>query len=470
MIYNRFVTFLLLVIFSIQSQSAEPLDVVTTIKPIHSILSGLMVGTTPPTLLIDGQQTPYRYQLSPQQQNKILQADLVVWVGPELETFMSAPLQQLTSKTTVLTLLDNEEIKVLPSRWNENKRDPFFWLDSRNVIILADELARALMRIDPDRRHLYERNRHQLLTRLAKLDRRLEYGYRGLKSGIGMAYYDTLQYFEQAYALKIRGVVTQSPQTAVSGRSLLENRAKLTSGNYSCLLTEQQFEVDQLSLLTQGVSLNITPLDSFGSSLEPGVDLYFSLMEHNTNAIKQCLQFENSPHNLLQTDNQVSKSSGIGGKFMLRDHHGKLITDQDLLGKFQLIYFGYTFCPDVCPTSLITLSSALKQLGEKARLIQPYFITVDPVRDTPEVLSTYVDYFHPSLIGLTGTQAMVDRVTQLYRVKFEKVEDPDRDPDQYIINHSSGLYLMAPDGAFITKFAHGISPAEVTSRIQSIIQ
>ena len=103
-------------------------------------------------------------------------------------------------------------------------------------------------------------------------------------------------------------------------------------------------------------------------------------------------------------------------------------------------------------------------------MIQPYFITVDPVRDTPEVLSTYVDYFHPSLIGLTGTQAMVDRVTQLYRVKFEKVEDPDRDPDQYIINHSSGLYLMAPDGAFITKFAHGISPAEVTSRIQSIIQ
>jgi len=467
--YRQLTTLWVLLLIASSSWADAPLKVVTTIKPIHYILSGLLAGSTPPQLLVDGAQLPYHYRLSEPQKKSIQQADLIVWVGPELEKFMLEPLQQLNANTTVLTLLDNEEIKVLPSRWDESKRDPFFWLDSRNIIILTDELARVLMKVDPERKALYERNRHQLLLRLARLDRNLEYGYRGLKSGIGMAYYDTLQYFEQAYALKIRGVVTQSPTTPVSGLSLLQSHAKLASGDYSCLLTEQQSAMEQLPILTQGVQLNITPLDSFGTTLESGTDFYFELMKYNTSAIKQCLQFENSPISLPPDSDQAPLSSGIGGKFMLRDHHGKLITDQDLLGKFHLIYFGYTFCPDVCPTSLITLSSALNQIGELAEQVRPYFITVDPTRDTPEILNTYVTYFHPTLVGLTGTQAMVDRVAALYRIQYEKVEDPSRAADEYIIDHSSGLFLMAPDGKFITKFAHGIAPTEVATRLKAVL-
>lgn len=468
---NRTISALIVLLLTAPLSWADaPLRVVTTIKPIHSILSGLLIDTAPPTLLIDDQQPPYGYRLSEAKQHSIQQADLLVWVGPELEQFMDAPLQQLSPKTTVLTILDNEEIKILQSRWDADKRDPFFWLDSRNIIILADELARVLMQKDPERKALYERNRHQLLLRLAELDRNLEYGYRGLKSGIGMAYYDTLQYFEQAYALKIRGVVTHSPMMPVSGQSLLESRAKLASGDYSCLLTEQQSALEQLSLLTQGIDLNITPLDSFGTTLKPGIDHYFELMQLNTSAIKRCLQFEKSPHQLKPAEEHaLPLQSGIGGKFMLRDHHGKLITDQDLLGKFHLIYFGYTFCPDVCPTSLIALSAALNQIGELAPQVQPWFITVDPARDTPEKLKTYLTYFHPSLIGLTGTQTMVDRVSRLYRVKYEKVEDPTRDPDQYIIDHSAGLFLMAPDGSFITKFAHGLAPGEIAQRLREVL-
>lgn len=463
---------LLLLLFSLSPYSAAdaPLNVVVTIKPVHSLLVGLMKGVTPPTLLIDGEQSPYTYTLSDLQKKQVQQADLLVWVGPELEQFMQEPIQNLSRRTTLLTLLDNPEIKLLPSRWDEQKRDPFFWLDSRNAIIITDELAKMLMQADPERRSLYERNRHQLLTRLATLDRQLEYDYRGLKSGIGMAYYDTLQYFEQAYALKIRGVVTQSPTTPVSGESLLENRAKLNSGDYSCLLTEQHGQHEQLPLLTQGINLNITPLDSFGTTMEAGEDLYFTLMEHNTKAIKTCLQYENSPHQRLNVEEPVVGSTqGIGGKFMLHNHFGQLVTDQDLLGKFHLLYFGYTFCPDVCPTSLITVAAALNQLGEAAEKIQPYFITVDPKRDTPEALRTYVTYFHPSLVGLTGTQAMTDRVAALYRVKYEKVIEPGRPADQYIIDHSSGLFLMAPDGRFITKFAHGIPASEIANRLKSYL-
>ncbi len=450
--------FSLLLLVSPLSWGDAPLKVVTTIKPIHSILSSLLEETAPPRLLVEGDQLPYQVKLSESQQQTIQQADLLVWVGPELEQFMAQPMLQLTQATTVLTLLDNEEMKVLPSRWNPNRRDPFFWLDSRNVIILADELARALMRIDPERRRLYERNRHRLLTR-------------GMKSGIGMAYYDTLQYFEQAYALKIRGVVTQSQTIPVTGLSLLESRAKLHSGDYSCLLTEQQNPMEHLALLTRDIQLNITPLDSFGTQFKPGSDLYFELMKQNTDAIKKCLKYENSPHSLAQLVEEPLITSGIGGKFMLQDHNSEVFTDQDMLGKLHLIYFGYTFCPDVCPTSLIALSAALNQLDEQElKQIQPYFITVDPTRDTAEAMRQYVEYFHPSLIGLTGTQAMTDRVAKLYKVKYERVEDPTRDPDQYIIDHSSGLYLMAPDGSFITKFAHGIAPSAIAERLKAYIR
>ncbi len=468
---RRTLALLFMLLTSSTLLAGAPLNVVTTIKPLHSILSNLLQNTQPPTLLIADRQLPYHYPLSTEQEESIQQADLLVWVGPELEKFMLEPLQKLSRQTTVLTLLDNEEIKVLPSRWEGQGRDPFFWLDSRNVIILADELARVLMRLDPERRALYEKNRHQLLTRLAELDRQLEYGYRGLKSGIGMAYYDTLQYFEQAYALKIRGVVTQSPTMPVSGESLLVNRAKLATGDYSCLLTEQQSVMEQLALLTNQITLNITPLDSFGSQLQPGADLYFELMKQNTDAIKQCLQYEHTPHALIEPEDEAMIPSGIGGRFMLQDHFGRFITDQDIAGKFQLIYFGYTFCPDVCPTSLIALSAALNQLDEaEAEQFQPLFITVDPERDTPKVLGEYVTYFHPSLIGLTGTKEMIEHVSQLYKVKFERVEDPSRPADQYIIDHSSGLYLMAPDGQFITKFAHGASPGLIAERLRSYLR
>ncbi len=430
-----------------------------------------MEGTRPPELLIDEQSPSNHGPLSSHQQQQLQQADLLIWVGPELESMLADSIGDLNPRTVVLTLLDNPEVKVLPSRGEKKQRDPYFWLDSRNMIILADELAHALMRIDPERTALYQKNRQTVLQRLSELDRGLEYGYRGLKSGIGMAYYDTLQYFEQAYALKIRGVVTTSPTTPVSGLSLVQNRAKLASGIYSCMLIEAQMPTPELSLLTDGVSLNIGELDSLGVNLSPGPELYYQLMEHNTRTIKQCLRYEEPA---VKEKNEKpgavnSTPSRVGGKFMLQDHHGRFFTDQDMRGKLHLIYFGYTFCPDVCPTSLLALSSALNQLGEQANEVQSYFITVDPARDTPEALKTYVSYFHPSMIGLTGTQAMTDRVAELYRVKYEKVIDPTRDPDHYIIDHSAGLYLMAPDGSFITKFAHGLPASELARRLREYL-
>lgn len=465
---------LVLLFFCQASLAADTFRVVTTIKPIHAILAGLMEGTEGPDLLLEDDAIPFGYELNAQQKARIASANIIVWVGPELEKFMIEPVRSATDQgIQVLTLLDNPELKILPSRWAKSEasveRDPFFWMDSRNTLILVDELARALMDADASRAHLYKRNRDKLLARVAELDRRLEYGYRGLKSGVGMAYFDTLQYFEQAYALKIRGVMAQSPEQPIDATQLLLSHAKLKEGYYACLLTERAMSMPEFSLLTQGVDINIGVLDSFGTTIVAGPDLYFDLMQQNTDTIKNCLQYSGTATEPSEADDALPLTAKIGGKFMLIDHNGKLVTEKDMQGKFQLIYFGYTFCPDICPTSLQVISLALDMLGEKAALIKPYFITIDPERDNAKVMKNYVKYFNQDLVGLTGTTTMVERVARQFKVRYEKVIEEGGDPDLYIMDHSASVFLMAPDGEFITKFAHGISAKQMVEGLKAYL-
>jgi protein SCO1/2 len=145
----------------------------------------------------------------------------------------------------------------------------------------------------------------------------------------------------------------------------------------------------------------------------------------------------------------AGRASGVGGPFTLTDQNGRLVSDRDFRGKYQLLYFGYTFCPDVCPTTLNDVTEAMRKLGAKAGDIQPIFITIDPRRDTPPVLKRYVAAFDSRLIGLTGTAEQIARVAREYRVYYA----PHRTgpgPDDYTMDHSSVLYLVGPDGRFLS--------------------
>jgi protein SCO1/2 len=450
--------------------AGDPFKVIASIKPVHSILSSLMEGLEEPELLVGRGRIPYGYELTDTQKADLSEADLIIWLGPELETFLVDPLKHVKPGATVEALLDNSSLKILQSRWNGDRRDPYFWLDSRNAIIMMDELTELLIRKDPTRAHLYKRNREKLFARLAELDRRLEYGYRGLKSGIGIAYYDTLQYFEQAYALKIRDVVAESPVQPVQARQLLDGHGRLSEGYYTCLFTESLMPMNDMDLLLGDTKINTAELDSFGSKLQPGPDLYLDLMDYNTRVIKQCLDAKRTETDGDAADDIGPRPNGIRGKFMLVDQDGKVVTETDMQGKYQLLYFGYTSCPDVCPTSLQVISMAMKKLGDKAKNIQPYFITVDPERDTVDVIKKYVSYFGPNLIGLTGSKAMIERVAQEYRVRYEKVVEEGMDPDMYVMDHTASVFFMAPDGRFITKFAYGISPDSMVKKINEYMQ
>lgn len=158
----------------------------------------------------------------------------------------------------------------------------------------------------------------------------------------------------------------------------------------------------------------------------------------------------------------------VGGPFTLTDHTGKRVRDADFRGKYLLVVFGFTFCPDVCPTELQLISAALDALGPKAERVVPLFITIDPERDTPGQLATYVQSFHPRLIGLTGTAREIEAVAKEYRVYVRKAPDP-KSTAGYSMDHSALIYLMGPDGAYLAHFTPGISVDTLAHRLSGLV-
>jgi protein SCO1/2 len=150
-------------------------------------------------------------------------------------------------------------------------------------------------------------------------------------------------------------------------------------------------------------------------------------------------------------------TADIGGPFTLTDQDGNRVSDTDFRGKFMLVFFGYTFCPDVCPTELTTITDALEMIGPLADRVTPVFISVDPERDDPKTLHDFVRMFDPRLVGLTGSADEVAATARAYRAYYEKAETGNG--GDYLIDHSALTYLMGPDGKFVTSFSYG-TPAE----------
>jgi protein SCO1/2 len=145
----------------------------------------------------------------------------------------------------------------------------------------------------------------------------------------------------------------------------------------------------------------------------------------------------------------------IGGRFALIDQSGQARTDADFRGKLMLVYFGFTYCPDVCPTDLQEIGLAVDRLGAAGEVVQPIFISVDPERDRPEHLRDYMPLFHPRFIGLTGEADAIRQAARLYRVYYEKVERDDQ--ADYTVAHSAFIYLMGRDGQYLGFFPPGTS-------------
>ena len=174
-----------------------------------------------------------------------------------------------------------------------------------------------------------------------------------------------------------------------------------------------------------------------------------------------------APTGASAQDQALPLPAAAGGPFTLAATDGAIVTDQTYRGKWMLVYFGYTFCPDICPTSLSAMAGALDELGSLAAKVQPLFITIDPRRDTPQILAEYVKSFDPRIVALSGTPLQTAAAARAFGVLYERQDVEDGD---YVYNHTSYIYLMDKEGKFIEAFAGGADQAKIARRLAQAIE
>ena len=153
------------------------------------------------------------------------------------------------------------------------------------------------------------------------------------------------------------------------------------------------------------------------------------------------------------------QAAAIGGPFQLVDHTGQTVTEESFDDRYLLVYFGYAYCPDICPTELLIMGQAVDELGDLSNEVQPLFVTVDPARDTVAALAEYVPALHPRLVGLTGSEEQIHDAAKAYRVYF-RLNEPDEN-GAYLVDHTSYIYFMDPDGDYLTHFVFGQGPEKM---------
>lgn len=157
----------------------------------------------------------------------------------------------------------------------------------------------------------------------------------------------------------------------------------------------------------------------------------------------------------------------IAPRYLLMDVQGRAVNSEDFRGRFQLVAFGFVSCPDVCPTTLQEIKEVLARLGPRATSLQPVFITVDPERDTREVLREYAAAFDKRILALTGHPDFIRRAAESFRVRYEKVSEPGAAPGNYTMSHTASLVLLDPAGLFVARFPYGMTAEAITARIMA---
>lgn len=167
-----------------------------------------------------------------------------------------------------------------------------------------------------------------------------------------------------------------------------------------------------------------------------------------------------------RTSSVAGGAGAIGGAFELVDENGVTVTDADVMDKPSLVYFGYTFCPDVCPLDASRNAEAVYLLDEQGIEVQPVFITIDPTRDTPEVLAEFTEVFHPRMLGLTGSEAQVKTASQAYKTYYKK---QDGDDEFYLVDHSTSTYFMMPEHGFVEHFGRAHTSEMIAETMACVI-
>jgi zinc transport system substrate-binding protein len=305
-------------LFAPASALAEVPDVVASVKPVHSLLAGIMAGVGEPSLLVKGNASPHDYTLKPSDAALLENADLVFWIGEGFELFLVKPLQSLSAEDRVVELADTEGLVLLPPRegglWephldehSESEHvedeeahaeaehhehgtfDGHLWLDPHNAKLMASRIASVLAERDPEHADAYRANGDALQARLDALDADLAARLAHVKSVPFIVFHDAYQYFEKRYGLAGVGSITVSPEQPPGARRLQEIQERIATHGARCVFREPNFEPALVDTVIAGTPARSGVLDPEGASLDEGEDLYFELLRGITDSLRSCL-------------------------------------------------------------------------------------------------------------------------------------------------------------------------------------
>ncbi|MEE3265663.1 MAG: zinc ABC transporter substrate-binding protein [SAR324 cluster bacterium] len=291
--------------------AASDLKVLVSIKPFHSLVSAIMQGVSEPLLLLNGNNSPHSFALRPSSAERLQQADLVFWVGETLEGFLTKPLQSLASSAKLVTIQETAGLRLWPLRsgiaWQKHETDstndhnvesetastygtdPHIWLDPYNAKIISSKIVEILTAMDPQNAQSYRINGEKYGLRLELLDSRLKSEMTKIAKTPYMVFHDAYQYFEKRYQLNAVGSVTLHIDYGSSVRRLMEVRKSIQKEKIRCIFSEPQFSPKLLQTVTKGTNVKIGTLDPLGAGLEPGTELYFTLLNNLSHALSNCL-------------------------------------------------------------------------------------------------------------------------------------------------------------------------------------
>ena len=290
------------------ARGAEALNVVVTIKPVHSLAASVMQGAGVPHLLIKGAASAHSYALKPSDARVLNNADIVVRVSERLESYLEKPIASLAGKAKIVTLSEAPGIHLLPPRESgafeahsheaeggenhahaEAEHDPHLWLSPANAGVIADHLAKVLAAAQPEQAELFMQNAAQLKTRLAGLDTQLRAAVAPLKGKDFIVFHDAYQYFEKDYGVEAAGSITLSPERQPGAARLKQIRARIAASKRPCVFSEPQFEPKLVAAVIAGTDARTGVLDPQGADMPEGPEQYFQLLNNLAASLGKCL-------------------------------------------------------------------------------------------------------------------------------------------------------------------------------------
>ncbi|MEO5377038.1 MAG: zinc ABC transporter substrate-binding protein [Magnetococcus sp. DMHC-6] len=298
--------FVFIVFFNMLSRSVcADVSVVATIQPIHSLVSAVLQGAGEPYLLVRGKNSPHTGSLRPSDAAILQTADLIFWVGPQLELFLERSLTKLPKKARLVSLSQIAGVTLLPYRQEEMQSeehaeehashthlggmDMHIWLDPQNAKGIVVAIGAHVSQLDPKQASLYQKNVQATLTRLEVLQTQLEHILTPVKEWPFMAFHDAYQYFSVRFGLNYQGSVTTNPDRTPGAARLTAIQSVIRSSHTRCILSEAQFQPTLVQSLAKDTHLTTATIDPLGATLDPGPELYFKLMENLATTIATCL-------------------------------------------------------------------------------------------------------------------------------------------------------------------------------------